>query len=81
MGQNRAFTRVCKWLTAAVDHDACVVARPGFLQGVTGFLDTLFSEVRALGSSAKDDVYIVVAASFNDGSQTLLGDTHESVRV
>ena len=35
--------------------------------------------VRTLGATSEDDMNILVAGGLDDGSETLLGDTHEGV--
>lgn len=37
--------------------------------------------VGTLGATAEDDMDILVTAGLYDGGETLLGDTHEGVRV
>lgn len=37
--------------------------------------------VRALGTTSEDDVDIFIATGLDDGGKSLLGNTHESMRV
>jgi len=65
----------------AIDHDAWLVLRTGLLEGSSNSLDVFSGVVGTLGATSEDDVNILVAGSLHDGSKTLFGNTHESVRV
>lgn len=67
--------------TTTVDHDARVVLRPGLLHGFGGCLDMLGCVVRALGASTEDDMDILISPCLDDGSETVLGHTHERMGI
>lgn len=65
----------------AIDHNARPVLRARFFESRSSGLDVFSIVVGTLGTTAEDDMDILVAGGLNDGGKTLLGDTHESVRV
>jgi hypothetical protein len=65
----------------AIDHDTWLVLGARFLERSSNSLDMLSSVVGALGATTEDNVNVFVAGGLDDGSETLFGDTHESMRV
>jgi len=65
----------------AVDHDARLVLRTRLLKSSTYSLDVLSSVVGTLGTTSENNVDVLVSGGLDDSSQTLLGDTHESMGV
>lgn len=61
----------------AVDHHDRTLALG--LEGLASGSDAVLVEVGALGATTEDDEAVGVASSLSDGSETLLGHTHEVV--
>lgn len=68
-------------LTATVNHDASMICWPCLLDRLCSRTNMLGSEVGALGTTAEDDMYILVSTSLDNSGKTLLCHTHEGVGV
>ena len=68
-------------LTAAIDHDGGVVLGAGLLDGRCSSLYVLLRIVWTLGTTAEDDMNVLVSASLDDRGDALLGHAHEGVRI
>lgn len=58
-----------------------MVLRARFGDRLSRGLDVLSGEIGAAGATTEDYVYVLVAARLDNGSETLLGDTHERMGV
>jgi len=67
--------------TTAVDHDARVVSGTGLPNGFGGCLNMFGCVVGTFGASTEDDMDILVPPCLDDGSETVLGHTHECMGI